>query len=214
MTVKSQKEQALRIVEELKIIYPEAICALNWGGEPWKLLVMGRLSAQCTDKRVNIVCEELFERYPSARALADAPIEEIEKIIRPCGLYKTKAASIKASCQMLEDEYGGVLPSDMETLLRFPGVGRKIANLLLGDVHKKGAIVADTHCIRICGRFGFYDEGLKDPFKVEMIMSKFIPEDERCDFCHRIVQFGRDVCTARSPKCDACTVTGCKKHKK
>lgn len=214
ITQKAQKERALRIVEKLKSIYPEAICALNWGGEPWKLLVMGRLSAQCTDKRVNIVCEELFSVYPTARALTDAPLEKIEKIVRPCGLYKTKALSIKEACAMLEDEFGGVLPDDMDTLLRFPGVGRKIANLLLGDVHGKGSIVADTHCIRICGRFGFYDETLKDPYKVELIMSKYIPEAERCDFCHRIVQFGRDTCTARSPKCDICTITECKKNKK
>ena len=214
MRTTKQQKKALEIIEELKRIYPEAECALKWNGEPWKLLVMGRLSAQCTDKRVNIVCEELFDRYRSARELADAPLEEIETIIRPCGLYKTKAASIKDACRMLEDDFGGVLPDDMDTLLKFSGVGRKIANLLLGDVYKKPAIVADTHCIRICGRFGFYDEELKDPAKVEKIMAAIIPPDEQSDFCHRVVQFGRDICTARSPKCDTCTMTACKKHKR
>ena len=211
MKLNDQRKRAALIVEELKKIYPEALCALEWQGEPWKLLVMGRLSAQCTDKRVNIVCKELFERYRSARELADAPIGDIEAIIRPCGLYKTKAQSIKDSCRMLEDEFSGVLPDDMDTLLRFPGVGRKIANLLLGDVYKKPAIVADTHCIRICGRLGFYPEQMKDPARVEKIMAELIAPDEQSDFCHRIVQFGRDVCTARSPACDTCPIEICKR---
>jgi endonuclease-3 len=214
MKLNDKQKRAALIVEELKKIYPEALCALEWQGEPWKLLVMGRLSAQCTDKRVNIVCKELFERYRSARELADAPIEDIEAIIRPCGLYKTKAQSIKDSCRMLEDEFSGVLPDDMDTLLRFPGVGRKIANLLLGDVYKRSAIVADTHCIRICGRLGFYPEQMKDPARVEKIMAELIAPDEQSDFCHRIVQFGRDVCTARSPACDTCPIEICKRKNK
>jgi len=201
---KAKKERLALIIAELEMIYPESVCALEYGGEPWKLLVMGRLSAQCTDARVNIVCAELFERFPTCSSLADAPIGEIEDIVRPCGLFRTKAASIKGACAMLRDEYGGVLPDSMEELLRFPGVGRKIANLLLGDIHKKAAIVADTHCIRICGRLGMYDESLKAPYKVEIILSELAEPEKQSDFCHRIVQFGRDVCTARSPKCETC----------
>ena len=193
-----------QIVERLKDIYPESVCALEYGGEPWKLLVMGRLSAQCTDARVNIVCRELFKKYPTADALADADIADIEEIVRPCGLFRTKADSIKRSCTMLRDDFGGVIPETMDELLLLPGVGRKIANLLLGDIYKKPAIVADTHCIRICGRFGMYDTKMKDPTKVEMIMRELVEPEEQSDFCHRIVQFGRDTCTARSPKCDGC----------
>ena len=192
------------IVERLKEIYPESVCALEYGGEPWKLLVMGRLSAQCTDARVNIVCRELFGKYPTADALADADIGELEEIVRPCGLFRTKADSIKRACIMLRDDFGGVLPDTMDELLLLPGVGRKIANLLLGDIYHKPAVVADTHCIRICGRFGMYDTKLKDPTKVEMIMRELVEPEEQSDFCHRIVQFGRDTCTARSPKCDEC----------
>ena len=165
---------------------------------------MGRLSAQCTDARVNIVCRELFERFPTCEALADAPLDEIEAIVRPCGLFRTKAANIKDACRMLCEEFGGVLPDNMDDLLRLPGVGRKIANLLLGDIYKKPAVVADTHCIRICGRLGAYPETLKDPHKVEVTLSQIIAPEKQSDFCHRIVWFGRDVCTARSPKCESC----------
>ena len=209
---KAKKERFGQIVAELEEIYPESVCALEYGGEPWKLLVMGRLSAQCTDARVNIVCRELFAKFPTCDALADAPIEQIEDVVRPCGLFRTKAASIKAACAMLRDEFGGVLPDDMNSLLRLPGVGRKIANLLLGDIYKKPAIVADTHCIRICGRLGAYPETLKDPRKVEIILSELIEPEKQSDFCHRIVQFGRDTCTARSPKCESCALREkCKK---
>ena len=204
MTKKQKKEQMTRIVERMKEIYPEALCALEWQGEPWKLLIMGRLSAQCTDARVNLVCRELFAAYPTPQALAQASIEEIEAYVRPCGLYHVKAQNTKDACAMLVDEYGGQIPDTMEELLRFPGVGRKVANLLLGDLYQKGGIVADTHCIRICGRFGMYPESLKDPTKVERIMNELVDASERCDFCHRIVQFGRDVCSARSPKCSDC----------
>ena len=193
--------------------YPDAECSLEYGGEPWKLLVMGRLSAQCTDARVNIVCRELFAVYPTARALADAPIEKIEQIVRPCGLYHTKAADIKDECRMLCDTYGGVLPDTMEELLQFKGVGRKIANLLLGDVFKKGGVVTDTHCIRICGRLGFYPESLKDPTKVEKILTPLIDSHEQSDFCHRLVLFGREICTARSPLCESCPLSELCKHK-
>jgi len=198
-------ERAITAVKLLKEVYPESVCALEWGGKDgWKLLVMGRLSAQCTDARVNIVCRELFEKYPELEDLANAPIEEIEQIVRPCGLYRMKASDIKNSCQMLIDEFDGIIPDNMEDLLKLPGVGRKIANLLLGDLYRKPAVVADTHCIRICGRLGFYSEELKDPVKVERIMSEYLEPSEQSDFCHRIVQFGRDVCIARSPKCAEC----------
>lgn len=188
----------------LESVYPEAECALKYQGEPWKLLVMGRLSAQCTDKRVNIVCQTLFSKYPTPSALASAPLEAIEELVRPCGLYKTKARNLKDSCVMLCDEYNGVLPSDMNELLRFPGVGRKIANLLRGDIFGLPAIVADTHCMRICGRLGMYEEGLRDAQKVEAILSELVEAELQTDFCHRIVMFGRDTCTARSPFCDKC----------
>ncbi len=207
MTKKQKTELMAEIVGRLEGIYPDAACALEWQGEPWKLLVMGRLSAQCTDARVNIVCRELFEKYPTLSSLADAPIEDIEDIIRPCGLYHSKAESIKSSCTLLRDEYGGVLPDTMEELLTFSGVGRKIANLLLGDVYKRPAIVADTHCMRICGRFGMYPEGQKDPLRTERIMSELVEGGKQSDFCHRIVQFGRDVCTARSPRCFECPLS-------
>ena len=201
---KAQKERAAAIVARLKERYPSAECALQYEGEPWRLLVMGRLSAQCTDARVNIVCRELFQKYPSAQSLGDAPISDIETIIRPCGLFRTKAADIKAACAMLERDYGGTLPDEMDELLKFPGVGRKIANLLLGDIYKKPAIVADTHCIRISGRLGFVPADCKDPVKVERALVPLIEPAEQSDFCHRIVWFGREVCTARAPKCEEC----------
>ena len=207
MTKKQKKERMADIVAALEKVYPEAICALEWNGEPWRLMVMGRLSAQCTDARVNIVCKELFAVYPTLSDLADAPLEDIERIIKPCGLFRTKAQSIKAACIMLRDEYGSVIPCDMDELLRFPGVGRKIANLLLGDIYKRPAIVADTHCMRICGRFGMYRHDLRDPYKVEMIMSELVSPEKQSDLCHRIVQFGRDVCTARNPKCGECPLS-------
>ena len=203
---KAKKERLAKIICELEKIYPDALCALEYDGEPWKLLVMGRLSAQCTDARVNIVCKDFFQKYPTCSDLANAPLSDIEDIVRPCGLFRTKAASIKSACAMLCDEYGGVLPDSMDELLKFPGVGRKIANLLLGDIYKKAAIVADTHCIRICGRLGMYPETLKDPYKVEMILSELAQPEKQSDFCHRIVWFGRDVCSARAPKCTECPI--------
>ena len=213
MTKKQKKERMAEIVERMKSIYPEALCALEWNGEPWKLLIMGRLSAQCTDARVNIVCREMFKAYPTPEALAEASIEEIEQYVRPCGLYHVKAQNTKDACTMLVNEYGGQLPDTMDELLRFPGVGRKVANLLLGDIFHKGGTVADTHCIRICGRFGMYPESLKDPVKVERIMDELLPPEERCDFCHRVVQFGRDTCSARAPKCDTCPLADLCEHR-
>ena len=203
----SKKRRAATIVALLKERYPEAECALQYEGEPWRLLVMGRLSAQCTDARVNIVCRDLFARFRNAKDLADAPIEDIEAIVRPCGLYRTKAANIKDACARLVEVYGGVLPDDMDELLTVPGVGRKIANLLLGDIYHRPAIVADTHCIRISGRLGLSPSGCKDPVKVERALVPIIAPEEQSDFCHRIVWFGREVCTARSPKCEECPLS-------
>lgn len=191
-------------VEILRGLYPDAECSLESGGDPWRLLVMARLSAQCTDERVNIVCRDLFREIPDARAMANAPLAQIEELIRPCGLFRTKAKSLKESAAMLLTTYEGRVPDTMEDLLALPGVGRKIANLLLGDIYKKGGIVADTHCIRICGRIGFYPEELKDPLRVERILTPVIPVSEQSEFCHRIVHFGREICTARSPKCEGC----------
>lgn len=217
MASKKEKQRASEIVERLKSLYPEAICALEWGGgeeNGWRLLVMGRLSAQCTDARVNIVCRELFAEYPTLESLADAPLEEIERIVRPCGLYRTKASDIKKSCRAIIDNFDGKIPDNMEDLLTLSGVGRKIANLLLGDLYHRAAIVADTHCIRICGRLGFYSEDMKDPIKTEKIMSELISPEEQSDFCHRIVQFGRDVCIARSPRCEECILADVCKGKR
>lgn len=197
------RKSAAEIVARLERYYPDAACALEYGGEPWKLLIMGRLSAQCTDARVNIVCRVLFERFPTLEAVAGCELAELEEIVRSCGLYKVKAKNIKDSCAMLINEYGGRLPDTMDELLRLPGVGRKIANLLLGDVYGKPAIVTDTHCIRICGRLGFYPESLKDPLKIERILVGFIEPDKQSDFCHRIVTFGREVCSARAPRCES-----------
>ncbi len=200
--------------QRLENLYPVAECALESGGEAWKLLIMGRLSAQCTDARVNIVCRELFSVYPTLEAVADCELSRLEEIVRPCGLYKTKARNIKDACIMLRDDYAGQLPDTMDELLKFPGVGRKIANLLLGDIFKKPAIVTDTHCIRICGRVGLYDEKLKDPVKIERILVPLIEPEKQADFCHRLVMFGREICTARSPKCDECPIEDICKHQK
>lgn len=204
MTQKEKKARMAQIVAALKEVYPVPVCALESGGDPWRLLVMGRLSAQCTDARVNIVCRELFSVFPDARAMAYADIAEVERIVRPCGLYRTKAQNIVDASRMLIEEFGGEMPQEMEALLRFPGVGRKIANLLRGDLFSLPAIVADTHCIRLCGRFGMYPEKEKDPTRVEKILVSLVEPAEQSDLCHRLVQFGRDVCTARAPKCGNC----------
>lgn len=212
----SEKQKKININEaakRLEEVYPSAECALKYNGEPWKLLVMGRLSAQCTDARVNIVCEELFARFPTLKSLADGELDEIARIVRPCGLFNTKAKNIKDACLMLVEEFDGVLPDNMEKLLSLPGVGRKIANLLLGDIYGIPSVVADTHCIRICGRLGMYDEKLKDPTRVEKILSKLVLPEYQTDFCHRIVQFGRDTCSARSPKCEGCVLSDICLHK-
>ena len=214
MTKKQKRERMAEIISRLKIRYPEAKCALDFGGDGWRLLVMGRLSAQCTDKRVNEVCRVLFERYPTPSDLASAKLSDVEKIIRPCGLFHTKAQNIIDASRRLVNEHGGILPSNMNELLKFEGVGRKIANLLLGDIHRLPAIVCDTHCIRICGRLGMYPEELKDAVKTEKILWDIIPPNESSDFCHRIVEFGREVCRARGPLCDECELSDICEHRK
>ena len=201
------------IEERLKSVYPDALCALEYNNDPWKLLVMGRLSAQCTDARVNIVCKELFAKFPNCYAMAEGELSEIERIVRPCGLYKTKADSIKRASEIIV-ERGGELPDDIEGLCALPGVGRKIANLILGDVFGKEAVVCDTHCMRIFGRLGMYPEKLRDPLKIEMILRELISPGEGSDLCHRIVSFGREFCSARSPLCESCPLSDlCEKHK-
>ena len=207
LNLTEKRRRMQEIIELLKERYPSAECALKYEGDPWKLLVMGRLSAQCTDERVNIVCKELFAKYPNCEAMAAAELADIEAIVRPCGLYRMKAQSIKEASAMLVEEHGGMLPSDMDALLRFPGVGRKIANLLIGDIFGLPAIVCDTHCIRICGRLGMYPEKLKDPVRIETILRGILPPAEGSDFCHRIVWFGREICTARAPKCEECPLS-------
>ena len=208
MTEKEKKARAAYIVAELEKIYPDAACALESGGDPWRLLVMGRLSAQCTDARVNTVCRELFAHFPDAAAMAAAPLEEIEKLVYSCGVYKVKAKNIRDFSAIITEKYAGRVPDSMEELLTLPGVGRKIANLILGDVYGKPAIVADTHCIRISNRLGLCDS--KVPEKVERTLSALVAPEKQSDFCHRLVQFGRDTCDARKPKCEACPFSGLK----
>ncbi len=198
----TKKQRAVLAVEALKTLYPEAVCSLN-ADNPLQLLIATRLSAQCTDARVNMVTPALFARFPTLDAFADATPDEVGEYIRSCGLYKTKAKDIVAACVMLRDVYGGVMPDTVEELTKLPGIGRKTANLMCGDVFGKPAVVADTHCIRITGRLGLTD-GSKDPYKVEMQLRKVLPPEESNNFCHRIVHFGRDICTARSPKCGEC----------
>ena len=198
----TKEERALEIISRLKEEYPDAGCTLDYN-EAWKLLVSVRLAAQCTDARVNIVVEDLYKKYPTVEALADAGEEEIEEIVRPCGLGKSKARDISACMKILRDQYGGMVPDDFNALLKLPGVGRKSANLIMGDVFGKPAIVTDTHCIRLCNRMGLVDQ--KDPKKVEMALWKLIPGEEGSDFCHRLVYHGRLVCTARTkPYCEKC----------
>lgn len=208
----TKKQRALEVIERLKKEYPDADCTLDYD-EAWKLLVSVRLAAQCTDARVNVVVEGLFEKYPNVAALADAAVEDIKEIVRPCGLGESKARDISACMKMLRDEYGGKVPEDFDALLKLPGVGRKSANLIMGDVFGKPAIVTDTHCIRLVNRIGLVD-GIKEPKKVEMALWKIIPAEEGSDFCHRLVWHGREVCTARTkPHCECCCLADiCKKN--
>ena len=199
----TKKQRALEIIERLKKEYPDAACTLDYE-EAWKLLVSVRLAAQCTDARVNVIVKGLFEKYPDVNALAEAEVSEIEEIVRPCGLGKSKARDISACMKMLRDEYEGKVPDDFDALLKLPGVGRKSANLIMGDVFGKPAIATDTHCIRLSNRMGLVD-GIREPRKVEMALWKIIPPEEGSDFCHRLVIHGREVCTARTkPYCDRC----------
>ncbi len=207
-----KKRLALEIIERLKNEYPESGCTLDYN-EAWKLLVSVRLAAQCTDARVNVVVQGLFENYPSIEALADADAVDIERIVKPCGLGHSKARDISACMKMLRDEFNGRVPDDFNLLLKLPGVGRKSANLIMGDVFGKPAIVTDTHCIRLTNRMGLVDN-IKEPKKVEMILWQLIPPNEGSDFCHRLVEHGREICTARtSPYCDRCCLNDiCKKN--
>ncbi|MCI9198013.1 MAG: endonuclease III [Lachnospiraceae bacterium] len=199
----TKEELAIEIIDRLKEEYPDADCTLDYD-QAWKLLVSVRLAAQCTDARVNVVVEELYAKYPSVDALAEADVADIEQIVRPCGLGKSKARDISACMKTLKEKYGGNVPRDFKALLDLPGVGRKSANLIMGDVFGKPAIVTDTHCIRLTNRMGLVDQ-IKDPKKVEMALWKIIPPEEGNDFCHRLVNHGREVCTARTaPHCDRC----------
>ena len=198
----TKEERALEIIRRLKEEYPDAGCTLDYN-EAWKLLVSVRLAAQCTGARVNVVVEDLYKKYPTVDALAEAEVSDIEEIVRPCGLGKSKARDISACMKILREQYGGKVPDDFDALLKLPGVGRKSANLIMGDVFGKPAIVTDTHCIRLCNRLGLVNQ--KEPKKVEMALWKLIPGEEGNDFCHRLVYHGREVCTARTkPFCSRC----------
>lgn len=207
----TKKQRALAIIELLKEEYPDADCTLDYD-DAWKLLVSVRLAAQCTDARVNVVVQNLYAKYPTSKALSMAAVEDIESIVKPCGLGHSKARDISACMKMLHEKYDGNVPDDFDELLKLPGVGRKSANLIMGDVFGKPAIVTDTHCIRLVNRFGLVD-GIKEPKKVEMALWKLIPPEEGSDFCHRLVYHGRAVCTARTkPACDKCCLKDvCKK---
>ena len=189
------------IICELEKLYPEAQCSLEYV-KPYELLIATRLSAQCTDARVNIVTKVLFEKFPTLEAFAEADVAEIEEIVKPCGLFRTKAKSISELTKMLISDFGGEVPNTIEKLTSLPGIGRKTANLIMGDVYHQPAVVADTHCIRISNRLGLANS--KDPYKVELQLKDVLPPEKSNDFCHRLVNFGRDVCTARSPKCGEC----------
>ena len=208
----TKKEIAALAVAELEKLYPAAECTLDYG-EPYELLIATRLAAQCTDARVNIVTKELFAKYPTLEAFANADLAELEQDVKPCGFYRTKAKSIIEMSQRLISDFGGVVPDTMEELLSLSGVGRKTANLILGDVYGKPAVVTDTHCIRITGRLGLTKN--TEPHKVEEDLRKLLPPDKSNDFCHRVVEFGRDICKARSPKCGECPLnTFCRDYAK
>lgn len=205
----TKKQRAMLAVETLKQLYPEAICSLN-ASNPFELLVAVRLSAQCTDARVNLVTPALFEKYKTLDDYCNADVKDIEKLIHSCGFYKSKAESIIDMAQGIRDKFGGVVPDNIDDLITLNGVGRKTANLIVGDVYGKESIVVDTHMIRISNRLGLVAE--KDPKKIEFALKKIIPPDEGSDFCHRIVLFGRDVCSARKPMCETCPMAEfCKK---
>lgn len=198
----TKKERMAAVVSLLKEGYPDAVCALQYQHD-YELLFATRLSAQCTDARVNIVTQTLFRDFPTLQSFAQAPIEALEQGIKTCGLFRTKARDIKACAQMLLDDFGGKVPDNMPDLLKLPGIGRKTANLILGDIYGQPAIVTDTHCIRLSNRLGFVKD-MKEPVKVEAALRKLVPPKESSDFCHRLVLHGREVCTARAPKCENC----------
>ena len=201
----TKKERALGIVEGLEKEYPAALCSLEYGKD-YELLFSVRLAAQCTDERVNMVTPALFERFPTLEAFAEADVTEVEEYIHSCGFFRSKARDIVLCAQMLLEKHGGKVPGTMEELLALPGVGRKTANLILGDIfHEPGATVVDTHCIRLTNRMGLVD-GLKEPAKIETALRKILPPEKSSDFCHRLVLHGRAVCTARAPKCEKCCV--------
>lgn len=193
--------EAVRLLEQK---YPDAACSLEYK-KPYELLIATRLSAQCTDARVNIVTKVLFEKYPTLESFAEADLAELEDVIRPCGLFRTKAKSIIELSRMLISDYGGELPRTLDELIKLPGIGRKTANLIMGDVYKQPTVVTDTHCIRICRRLGLTDSD--EPYKVEKELRELLPPEKSSDFCHRLVNFGREVCTARSPKCSGCPLS-------
>lgn len=198
-------EIALKAVEALKKEYPEAICSLTYT-DPLQLLIATRLAAQCTDARVNLVTPALFERFKTVDDFAEAEVSEVEEYIKSCGLYKTKARDIVAMAQKLREDFGGEVPDTIEQLVTLPGVGRKTANLIVGDIFHKSAVVVDTHCIRITSRLGLHN--IKDATKIEKILRELLPPEESNDFCHRLVLHGRAVCQARTPKCDICCMNG------
>lgn len=205
----TKKQRALNAIEVLKKEYPEAICSLN-ASNPFELLVAVRLSAQCTDARVNLVTPALFEKYKTLDDYCNADVKDIERIIHSCGFYKSKAESIIDMAKGVRDRFGGVVPDNIEDLITLNGVGRKTANLIVGDIYGKESIVVDTHMIRISNRIGLVEN--KDPKKIEFALKKIVPAEEGSDFCHRIVLFGRDICSARKPKCDECPMEfNCKK---
>ena len=208
----TKEELTLEVIARLKKEYPLAVCTLDYN-DAWKLLVSVRLAAQCTDARVNVVVKDLYAKFPDVDALANAPVEEIEAIVKPCGLGRSKARDISACMKMLRDQFDSRVPDNFDALLSLPGVGRKSANLIMGDVFGKPAMVTDTHCIRLVNRIGIV-EGIKEPKKVEMVLWKLVPPEEGRDFCHRLVFHGRDVCTARTkPHCERCCLQDiCGKH--
>lgn len=208
----TNKERILDVIERLKREYPDARCSLEYD-EAWKLLVQVRLAAQCTDARVNVVVKDLYKKYPDVKSLSEAPVEEIEKIVRPCGLGRSKARDISACMKLLHEKYKDIVPDNLEELLKLPGVGRKSANLIVGDIYGKPAIVTDTHCIRLCNRIGIVDN-IKEPKKVEMELWKLVPPEEGNGLCHRFVYHGREVCTARTkPYCERCCLADiCEKN--
>ncbi|MBR5722751.1 MAG: endonuclease III [Oscillospiraceae bacterium] len=199
------QQKAVQICDALDTVYPDAVCSLQFD-KPYELMIATRLSAQCTDARVNIVTKDLFQKYPTLDAFADADLTELEQDVHPCGFYKAKAKSIKEMCQRVRDVYGGAVPDNMDDLLTLPGIGRKTANLLLGDVFGKPAVVTDTHCIRISGRLGLTKRHA--PEQVEEDLRKVLPPERSNRFCHQLVLFGRDTCTARNPRCGACPLKG------